>query len=165
MPKSRQQKSETKDRLVKEFKGAKSVVFADYQGLTVSKADELRKKTRDAKVDYIVAKKSLITLAAKEAGFDLNAKSFPGMLGAAFGTEDEVAPAKVLGDMSKMSTVKLVGGIFEGVVVGADKVIALSKLPSKKELLGQVVGTMYAPVSAFVRALNAIRESKETVAA
>ncbi len=165
MPKTRQQKAGTKERLVKEFKGAKSVVFADYQGMTVPKADELRKKTREAKVSYIVAKKSLISLAAKEAGFELNAKQFPGMLGVAFGTEDEVAPAKVLGDMTKTSTIKLVGGIFEGLVVGADKVNALSKLPSKKELLGQVVGTMYAPVSAFVRVLNAVRESKEKATA
>lgn len=165
MPKTRQQKAGIADRLVKEFKSAKSVVFADYQGLTVPKADELRKKTREAKVDYIVAKKTLLTRAAKEAGFELDAKKFPGMLGAAFGTEDEIAPAKVLGDMSKGTPIKLVGGIFEGVVVGADKVVALSKLPSKKELLGQVVGTIYAPVSAFVRALNAIRESKEKVTA
>lgn len=165
MPKTRQQKADAKERLVKEFKSAKSVVFADYQGMTVPKADELRKKTREAKVNYIVAKKSLMTIAAKEAGYELNAKQFPGMLGAAFGTEDEIAPAKVLGDMSKTSTVKLVGGIFEGSAVGAEKVIALSKLPSKKELLGTVVATMYAPVSAFVRVLNAVRESKEKATA
>lgn len=158
MPKTRQQKAVAKDRLVKEFKGAKSVVFADYQGLTVAQVTDLRKKTREAKVDYVVAKKSLFTLAAKEAGIELNAKQFPGMLGAAFGTEDEVAPAKVLGDATKGTTLKLIGGIFEGAIVDKDKVVALSKLPSKKELLGQVVGTMYAPVSAFVRALNAIRE-------
>jgi len=161
MPKTRQQKSEIKARLVKEFKGAKSVVFADYQGLTVAQVTDLRKKTRDAKVDYVVAKKSLFTLAAKEAGIELNAKQFPGMLGAAFGTEDEVAPAKVLGDATKGTTLKLIGGIFEGAIVDQNKVVALSKLPSKKELLGQVVGTMYAPVSAFVRALNALREKKE----
>ncbi len=161
MPKTRQQKSITIDRLVKEFKNAKSVVFADYQGLTVAKVDELRKNMRAANVSYLVAKKSLMTKAAKDAGFDMNAKSFPGMLGAAFAAEDEIAPAKVLGDMAKKASLKLVGGIFEGVVVGQDKVIALSKLPSKKELLGQVVGTMYAPVSAFVRALNALKEQKE----
>jgi large subunit ribosomal protein L10 len=161
MAKSRQQKTATKDRLVKEFKDAKSVVFSDYQGLNVMKASEMRKKMREAGVDYIVAKKSLFTLAAKEAGIELNAKSFPGMLGAAFGKEDEIAPAKVLGDMTKETTIKLVGGIFEGVVVGQDKVVALSKLPSKKELLQKVVGTIYAPVSAFVRVLNAIREKNE----
>jgi len=161
MPKSRQQKEMTKQQLVKEFKDAKSVVFADYQGLKVAQADKLRKQARAAGVDYVVAKKSLLTLAAKEAGYELNAKQFPGMLGAAFGKEDEVAPAKVLGDASKDTTIKLVGGIFEKQIVDAAKVTMLSKLPSKQQLLGQVVGTMYAPVSAFVRALNAIKEALE----
>lgn len=161
MSKSREQKGKEKERLVKEFKDAKSVAFADYQGLTVAQAADLRRKTREAKVDYIVAKKSLLSLAAKEAGYDLNAKKFPGMLGVAFGHEDEVAPAKVLGDASGTTSLKLVGGIFEGTIVPLEKIVALSKLPSKKELLGKVVGTIYAPVSAFVRALNAIRESLE----
>lgn len=165
MPKSRTQKNDVLDQLVKAFTSAKSVAFADYQGLKVSQADTLRKKARAAGVTYVVAKKSLFSLAAKKAGFDFDAKKYPGMLGGAFGSEDEVAPAKVLGDVAKTSTIKLVGGIFEGQVVGADKVIALSKLPSKQELLGSVVGTMYAPVSAFVRALNAIRESKEKATA
>jgi large subunit ribosomal protein L10 len=165
MPKTRQQKADAIGRLSKEFKAAKSVVFADYQGLTVAKADELRRRMREADVSYVVAKKSLITRAAKDAGLDLDAKSFPGMLGVAFGTADEVAPAKVLGDMSADSPIKLVGGVFEGAVVQAEKVVALSKLPSKKQLLGQLVGTIAAPMSAFVRALNAIKESMEKVPA
>jgi large subunit ribosomal protein L10 len=164
MPKTRQQKSDVIERLTREFKGAKSAVFADFQGLTVAKADELRKKMREVNVNYVVAKKSLITRAAKDAGHDVNAKSFPGMLGVAFGLEDEVAPAKVLGDMSKDTSLKLVGGIFEGAVVAQEKIVALSKLPSKKQLLGQVVGTIYAPVSAFVRVLNAVKESMEKAA-
>jgi len=161
MPKTREQKESIKAKLTDAFRKAKSVVFADYQGLKVTQADALRKMARAAEVEYLVAKKSLITLAAKDAGYDLDAKKFPGMLGAAFGIADEVAPAKVLGDASKTSSLKLVGGIFEKQIVDAAKVIALSKLPSKQELLGQVVGTIYAPVSAFVRALNAIRESME----
>lgn len=165
MPKTREQKSLVIDRLSKAFKDASSVVFADYQGLTVAKADELRKKMREAQVTYLVAKKTLITKAARDAGYDVNAKSFPGMLGIAFGAEDSIAPARVLGDMSKTASLKLVGGIFEQVVIQQDKVIALSKLPSKQQLLGQLVGTMMGPVSAFVRTVNAIRESKEEVAA
>lgn len=161
MPKTRQQKIDVIDRLVSAFKSAKAVVFADYQGVKVAQADTIRAKTREANVEYVVAKKTLLTRAAKMAGYDLNAKSFPGMIGAAFGREDEIAPAKVLGDLSVRAPLKLVGGIFEGAVVSAEKILALSKLPSKKELLGQVVGTMYAPVSAFVRALNAVKEKKE----
>ncbi len=162
MPKTRQQKAVAKDRLVLEFKNAKSVIFADYKGMTVSQVSDLRKKTREANINYVVAKKSLFTLAAKEAGIELNAKQFPGMLGAAFGLEDEVAPAKILGDATKKTSLKLVGGLFEGLMINQEKALALSLLPSKKELLGMVVGTMYAPVSAFVRALNAIRESRES---
>jgi large subunit ribosomal protein L10 len=161
MPKSRQQKADAIGRLSKEFKGAKSIMFADYQGLTVAKADELRRRMREADVNYIVAKKSLITRAAKDAGLELDAKSFPGMLGVAFGTVDEIAPAKVLGDMSADSPIKLVGGVFEGVIVPAEKAVALSKLPTKHQLLGQLVGTIAAPMSAFVRALDAIRTSME----
>lgn len=158
MAKSRQQKELTKEQLSAAFKGAKSVVFADYQGLKVPQADALRKQAREAGVQYIVAKKSLFTLAAKEAGLNIDVKGFPGMLGAAFGLEDEIAPAKVLGDASKGTSLKLVGGVFEGAPVDAAKVNALSKLPGKQQLLGMLVGTMYAPVSAFVRALNAIAE-------
>ncbi len=157
MAKNRQQKEVTKQQLVDAFKAAKSVIFADYQGLKVGKADELRKNTRAANVQYIVAKKTLLTLAAKEAGLTINAKAYPGMIGAAFGIEDEIAPAKVLGDL-KGTTLKLVGGIFEGVEINADKAIALSKIPSKHQLLGQLVGTIYGPVSAFVRTLNAMAE-------
>lgn len=162
MPKTRQEKADAIERLTKEFREAKSVVFADYQGLTVAKADTLRKNMREANVAYVVAKKSIITKAAKDAGFDLNAKSFPGMLGAAFGHEDEVAPAKVLGDMTKDTPIKLVGGVFEGAVVSQEKVVALSKLPSKIQLLGMLVGTIAAPMSALARVINAYKESKET---
>ncbi|MBU2508881.1 MAG: 50S ribosomal protein L10 [Patescibacteria group bacterium] len=164
MPKTREQKEEILTRLTDEFKQAKSVVFADYQGLSVSQADELRKKMRGSQVNYMVAKKSLIIKAANEAGFDLKSDDLPGMIGVAFGTEDEIAPASVLGKVAKGTGIKLVGGVFEGALVGQDKVVALSKLPSKLELLGLVVGTIYAPVSAFVRTLNAIREKKEAQA-
>lgn len=161
MPKTREQKSVTLDRLTQAFKKAKSVAFANYQGLTVSQADDLRKKAREADLTYMVAKKTLFTRAAKDAGFDLDAKQFEGMIGAAFAAEDEIAPAKVLGDMGKNTSIVLVGGIFDGQAVPKEKIIALSKLPGKKELLGMLVSTLNGVPAAFVRALNAIREKQE----
>lgn len=161
MSKTRQEKEDIVRDLTNEFKNAVSVVFADYQGLSVVAADELRAKMRAADVSYIAAKKTLITRAAKDAGVELDASTLGGMIGIAFGRTDEIAPARVLGEMAKTTPIKLVGGIFEGVVVGEEKVIALSKLLSRQQLLGQVVGTIYAPVSAFVRTLNAIREKQE----
>lgn len=160
MPKTRQQKSQIKDRLAHAFQTASSAMFADYQGLNAAKADELRKVMRAEHILYVVAKKTLLSLAAKASGISLDAKKLPGMLGVAFGTEDDLAPARSLGAMSKRMPIKLVGGIFEGEVISQEKALALSLLPSKKELLGRVVGTIYAPVSAFVRALGAIQEQK-----
>ncbi len=165
MAKSRQQKSVTVEALTEAFKKAKSVMFADYQGLTVAQADDLRKQMRAAGVTYVVAKKSLIGLAAKQAGVTVDAKSLSGMIGVAFGMEDEVAPAKVVGDLSKKTTVKLVGGVFEGAAIGADKAVAISKIPSKQQLLGQLVSVVAGPMSGFVRALNAIKEKQEAPAA
>lgn len=161
MAKTREQKQAAVEQLTKGFKEAKSVAFADYHGLTVPQVDELRSKMREADVNYVVAKKTLINRAAKEAGFELDAKQYKGMLGIAFGSEDEVAPARVLGDMSKTTSVQILGGIFEGVLVDQEKMVSLSRLPSKLELLGTVVGTIYAPVSSFVRVLDAIREARE----
>ncbi|MEN9557725.1 MAG: ribosomal protein [Candidatus Parcubacteria bacterium] len=149
------------ERLTKAFKGAKAVTFADYKGLTVPQVDALRGKAREAGVEYIVAKKTLLTRAAKDAGYDLDAKTMPGMLGAAFSADDEVASAKILGDASKGTSLTLVGGIFEGAFVPKEKVDALSKLPGKHDLLGMLVGTLNGLPAALVRALNAIREQKE----
>jgi large subunit ribosomal protein L10 len=161
MAKTREQKTAAVAQLTKGFKEAKSVAFADYHGLTVPQVDELRSKMREANVDYVVAKKTLANRAAKEAGFELDTKQYQGMLGIAFGNEDEIAPARVLGDMGKTTSVQILGGIFEGALVDQEKMISLSKLPSKMELLGTVVGTIYAPVSSFVRVLDAIREQRE----
>jgi len=164
MARSKQTKVEILGQLTDLFKGSTSVVFADYQGLKVAKADELRKKMRGEGLTYMVAKKTVINLAAKQAGLDLNARSLPGMIGVAFSTSDEVAPAKVLGDMTKDTTIKLVGGIFGGKAVDGAYVTALSKLPSRQQLYGMFVSTINGPVSGFVRALDAIRKQKEAAA-
>ncbi|MFA6099394.1 MAG: 50S ribosomal protein L10 [Patescibacteria group bacterium] len=164
MAKSKQQKALTKDKLVDLFKKSSSVVFADYQGLTVSKADRLRKASHEQGVTYIVAKKSIINLAAKEAGLEVDVKSMPGMIGIAFGSTDEIAPAKLLGDMTKDTPIKLVGGIFDKKSMPQAQVIALSRLPGKQQLLGMLVSVIAGPMSGFVRALDAISKQREATA-
>lgn len=161
MPKTRAQKAETLEQLIKAFKEGKSVVFADYQGMNVAKVANLRKELRGAGVEYIVSKKTLLQIAAKEAGIELNVKGLPGMLGAAFAREDEMASAKIIGDAGKEAPIKLISGIFDGKAVDQAYVIALSKLPSKQQLLGQLLSVLNGPSSAFVRLLNAKREQAE----
>lgn len=161
MPKTRQQKEVIVKELAKLFKESPSVVFANYQGLSVPQADQLRDKMFENNVTYMVAKKTLINRAAQEAGFELDSKQFPGMLGLAFGSDDEVTPAKILGDMTKDTSLELVGGLFDGTVVTQEYVVSLSKLPGRTQLYGMFVNVINGPVSGFVRALDAIRAKKE----
>ncbi len=161
MPKTRQQKEEAVQVLTKLFKDSSSVVFANYQGLTVPQVNELRDKMYEGNVTYVVAKKTLVNRAAKEAGYDINAKQFPGMLGIAFGMDDEIAPAKLLGEMTKNTSLTLEGGLFNGAVVTQDYVVKLSKLPGRTQLYGMFLNVINGPISGFVRALDAIRVKKE----
>jgi len=155
MAKTRQQKEE----FVKEFKDnlqkAKSIVFVHFDGLKVKEIEELRKLFRAESIDYIVAKKTLLKKAFEAAGVDnYDPATFEKEVGVAFGYEDEVAPARIIQNFSKdHEALQAFGGVLENNFVGQEKVIELSKLPSREELLAKVVGTMNAPVSGFVNAL------------
>lgn len=161
MPKTRAQKSAEIADLAAAMKTAKAAAFADYQGMSVQNITTLRKKMHAEGVDYIVAKKTLMAIAAKEAGFDVDFKSMPGMLSVALAKQDEMAAAKLIGDAGKDQPIKLVGGIFEGKVVDQAYIVQLSKLPSKSQLLTQLLYVFNGPVGAFARLLNAYREQKE----
>jgi large subunit ribosomal protein L10 len=166
MPKTRAQKEATVTELSQVMKTGKAAVFADFQGMSVQSVSELRKKLRAEDVDYIVAKKTLMSRAAKEAGYDIDFRTMPGMLGVAVSKEDEMAPARIVGELAnqKDPLIKLVGGIFEGNVVDQEFVNKLSKLPSKTQLLTQFLWVLNGPAGAFVRLLNAYREDKEKAA-
>jgi large subunit ribosomal protein L10 len=163
MPKTRAQKAESVSALAKAFKAGKAAVFADFQGMSMQAVTGLRKKLHAEHVDYIVAKKTLMSRAAKDAGYEIDFKSMPGMLGVAIANEDEMAAARLVGEAAsqKDATIKLVGGIYEGKSVDQEFVTKLSKLPSKPQLLTQLLWVFNGPTGAFVRLLNAYKEDKE----
>ena len=169
MAKTRAQKEEQLSGLVDKLGRMKAVVLTSISGYTMPDADALRAKGREQGVELTVAKKTLLQKAFAEKGITLEKGSLSGSILATFGMEDEVAPAKLISDLSKgkdKEGIKIVGGILEGKFVGADAVKALAKLESKQAQRGRVVGTMYAPVSAFVRVLEAVRAKRaETPAA
>jgi len=155
MSKTREQKQQALKDYGEKLKQAKGLVFANFDGLKVKEIEALRKKCREEGIDYLVAKKTLMRLALKEAGLqDVDPKTFEKGVASIFGYEDEVAPAKIVGEFSKAhEALKPVGGILEQKFIDALKVQELSKLPSKKELLAKVVGSIQAPVSGFVNVL------------
>lgn len=156
---------ELKKKLVEDIKSnladAKSIIFVDYRGITVSEDTALRKEFRENGVTYRVLKNRLLTRALDELGIKgYDAKMFEGTTAVAYST-DEVAPAKVFckhaKDINKMA-VKF--GIVNGQILPKEQVEELSKISSRDVLIAMLLGTLNAPISAMARALNAIAEKQ-----
>lgn len=173
MAKSRKQKEEIVSELEEKMKGAKAMVFTNFDGLSVSEADELRKNLRENNIQYMVAKRTLIGIALKKADLqDVSLDDIEGGIGVAFG-DDEVLPAKTLADYAKKAeALELVGGIVEGEYLDTERIKALAAMPSKEELLVKLMWLVQYPTTglvnvlagtprSFVQVLNAIKESKE----
>ena len=152
MAKSKVQKQDLLTGLKERWNKTKSMVFSDYAGLKVNELEDLRRTLKDKGGDYMVVKKTLLKKLFTEEGFtNVDPRQVPGELGVAFGYEDEVAPAKVLAEMSKKyEALKISGGVLEGNFIATAKVMELAKLPSKDVLIAQVVGSIKAPLSGFV---------------
>ena len=152
---AKQQKEVITKELAEKLKEAKGVVFSDFKGLTMKDLVALRKDLRAENISLKVVKKTLIDIALKNAGINVSVKDMEGQIAIAVSPIDEVAAAKVISNFAKTnSNLKVTGGVLEGALLSADQVLALSKLPSKKELLAKFVGTINAPVTNFVRVLS-----------
>lgn len=140
--------------LTEKLKDSKAVVFSDYKGLNVKDMTILRRDLRAEGVDLQVLKKTLINIALKDAGIEMNAKKLEGQVAIAISSKDEVAAAKIIAKLAKVNeNLKIVGGILGTKELSVEEVNALAKLPSKEELLSKLVGTLNAPVSGFVNVL------------
>lgn|SRR3990167_5019216 len=154
MAKTREQKEQHVEEMIQGVKSATSLVIANFQGLKVSEAEELRDECRKQGIRFIASKKTLLKKALTEAGYTVDTDQFEGSPAVAFGMADDVAPAQILAKFAKKhELLKIFGGVLEGSFIDAAKVKQLSELPSRQQLLGQLVGTLNAPVSGFVNVL------------
>lgn len=154
MAKTRSEKEHLITELSESVGKTKSIVFADFQGLKATEVTELRRTCKKAGVGYLVGKKTLLRLAFKANNLDIDPKNLEGSFATLFGFEDEVQPAKIAADFARAhEALKIVGGVLEQKLVDKSSIMVLAKLPSKQELLGQLVGTLQAPISGFVNVL------------
>jgi len=152
MPKTRARKIKDVDALKQGLADNQNVVFANFFGLKVKNVDELRRKCQEAKLYCAVAKKTLLSVAMKENAKDI--KNLKGEIMIIAG-KDEVTAAKTAAEFGKKNeSLKILAGISQGKWAGLAEIVALSKLPSKEELLAKLVGSLNAPVSGFVRVLS-----------
>ena len=152
---SREQKQKILDDLKEKIEKQKSMVFVDFTGLKVKDFSNFRKKLKATGNEITVAKKTLLGISFKKANLDIEIKKIKGEIAAIFGLKDEFSPAKIAFQFSQENTnLKILGGFFENQFREAEKIIELAQLPSKEELLARFVGSIQAPVSNFVYALQ-----------
>lgn len=151
---TREQKNKIVADLTTKFKEMKAASFSTVSGFTMNDANELRQKAAESNVDVFIAKKTLLTIALKEAGIEIDPSTLTGSILTTVSYEDEVGAAKIVDNFSKDGEkLAFAAGVLEGAVISADEVKALAKLPGKEELLAKLVGSINAPVSGFVNVL------------
>lgn len=155
---SRDKKQTLVAELTELLKDAKGTAFARYQTLTVADLQELRKAAREAGVTIKVVKNRLVRVALQEIDTykETDTSLLVGQLVYAVSTEDEVMPAKVLDTFAKTHpALQLAGGFSgEGLTISEADVKALAGLPSKDQLVAQVVSQLLSPVHDTVNALG-----------
>ena len=135
---------------------AQGIFVAEYRGLEVGRMTELRAKARKSGVYLRVLKNTLARRAVAGTPFEKLAGQMVGPL--VYGiSSDPVATAKVLNEFAKANE-KLVikAGAMPNAVITAKEVKALASMPSREQLIAQLLGTMQAPVAQFVRTLNEV---------
>ncbi len=173
---NREEKAQVVEELSGKFEKASIAIVTDYRGLTVSVIQELRHNLRRNDAEIRVAKNSLLSRAVEGTDFAPLQESFTGTTAVAFSYGDPVTPAKIIMEFGKDNPALTVrSAVLDGKVLNHDELTALSKLPTKEILLGQMLSVMNAVPTGLVQvlsgvprtflyALQAIKEQKEGIA-
>jgi large subunit ribosomal protein L10 len=152
---TKDQKKQLAKDFIQNLIDSKATVVVDYKGMTVNEMGELRNALREEGITMKVLKKSVAQVAFDDQKIELDARNMEGQLAFVYGGEDEVSAAKIISKLSKDNeNLKMLGGVLEGKAMDQAEMTALSKLPSKEELLAKVVGSLKAPISGFVNVLG-----------
>lgn len=135
---------------------AEAIIIAEYRGLGVSQMTQLRAKTRESGIYFRVLKNTLARRAVADTPYADLAKYMVGPLVYGIGS-DPVKAAKVLHEFSRTNEKLVIKiGAMGGKLMSSKDISALAVLPSRDELLSQLLGTMQAPIAKFVRTLNEV---------
>ena len=150
------------DEIKDKFERAESAVVIDYMGITVAEADEMRKKLREADVDYTVYKNTLVKRAIEGTKYEALGEILEGPSGFAFSYDDATAPARVLNDARKAyKKMEFKGGIIEGEYYDKENIEKIAAIPSRDTLISKFMGSIQSPIANFARVVAQIAEQKE----
>ncbi len=154
---NRNDKAAVIDRIAEDLEASSAVFAVDYRGITVAQVAELRTRLRESETTLAVVKNSLTERAADKAGAEALKEILTGPTALAFVRGDAAAAAKALSDAQRATQVlAFKGGLMDGKPVTPDEIRAISRLPSREVLYGQLVGIVAAPLNGLARGLNAL---------
>ncbi len=163
---NREQKQTIIDGLKGDIEKAQGLFLTNLIGITANNSVKVRKEVRDAGGKLVVTRNTLFGKAAEGTYAESVLSGLKGTNAVAFAFEDAAAVAKVLKDAGKdHELVDLKAGFLEQKELTKAEVTELASLPSRDEMLGTLLATFMAPVSAFARVLHAIKEQKEEASA
>lgn len=162
-------KVEQKKLIVNEIKEkldkAVSLVMVDARGLTVEQDTALRKKLREAGVDYKVYKNTMVRFAIEGTEFEGLKPYLEGPSTFAFSYEDATTAASILSKEAKeLKVLEFKAGVIEGITYDAEGMKAIAEIPSKDVLLSKLLGSFKSPISSFARVIKQVAEKGEAAA-
>ena len=161
-----EQKQAIVNGLADELKNAKTLVFADYRGLTVEQDTELRAVMRKENVTYRVVKNRLTKLATEKVGMEGLKDFLTGPTVMAYSTEDVIAPAKLVKQFStKYPVLEIKGGSMDGEVMDIAAINSLASIPDVPVLHGKLVTSLISPIAGLAIMLGALRDKGEEAGA
>ena len=156
---TRTEKAEFISSLAEEFKSSDGLIVCDYKGLNTRAIEALRNSARPDAIKVKVIKNTLASIAMKDAGIEALELKDTNIF--VWG-EDQLTVTKVVANFAKANPNFVIkSGIAGGIVVDAAKVEALSKMPSRNELIGMLLSTWMAPITNFTIGLDALRAKKQ----
>jgi large subunit ribosomal protein L10 len=154
---NREQKSAAIAQIASQIEQSQAIFAVDYRGISVPQVAELRGRLRDADATFKVVKNSLTERAADASGAETLKELLIGPTALTFVRGDAATAAKAIADYGRVTQLlPFKGGIMDGSPLDGEQIRALSRLPSRDVLYGQLVGVVASPVSGLVRTLNAL---------
>jgi len=143
---NKKEKQEIIEKIAERLGNNRIVIFTDFTGLNVEQLQVLRNALKAEKMIYQVAKKSLINLAFKKKGLDIDIEQFAGSLALAFGN-DEIKLTKLIYDFSQTNeALQILGGLLENKFLSQEELNKIALLPTKEELLAKMIRCLNSPL-------------------
>jgi large subunit ribosomal protein L10 len=156
---NRDQKATAIAEIAEQIQESEAVFAIDYRGITVAQVAELRGKLRESDATFRVVKNTLTERAAAHADAEALKVLLAGPTALTFVRGDAAAAAKAIADFQRSTGGELLpfkGGLMNGDALDAAQITAISKLPTRQVLYGQLVGIVASPITGLARSLNGL---------